>query len=50
MRVCSVREMRAMDRYAIENLAIPEEILMENAGLASAAVLNREIGISGKRY
>jgi len=49
MRVCSVREMRAMDRYAIENLAIPEEILMENAGLASAAVLNREIGISGKK-
>ncbi|OPY90229.1 MAG: Bifunctional NAD(P)H-hydrate repair enzyme Nnr [Syntrophus sp. PtaU1.Bin208] len=50
MRVCSVREMRAMDRYAIENLAIPEEVLMENAGLASTAVLNREIGIPGKRF
>jgi NAD(P)H-hydrate epimerase len=42
--------MRAMDRYAIENLAIPEEILMENAGLASAAVLNRDIGIRGKKF
>jgi NAD(P)H-hydrate epimerase len=42
--------MRAMDRYAIEKLAIPEEILMENAGLASAAVLNREIGIPGRRF
>ncbi len=50
MRVCSVREMRAMDRYAIEHLAIPEEILMENAGLASAAVLNREIGIPGRKF
>jgi ADP-dependent NAD(P)H-hydrate dehydratase / NAD(P)H-hydrate epimerase len=50
MRVCSVREMRALDRYAIDNLAIPEEILMENAGLASAALLQREIGIRGKRF
>jgi len=50
MRVCTVGEMRAMDRYAIENLAIPEEILMENAGLASATVLNRKIGISGRRF
>jgi len=49
MRVCSVQEMRAMDRYAIGNLAIPEEILMENAGLASAVVLSREIGISGRK-
>ncbi|WP_041584583.1 bifunctional ADP-dependent NAD(P)H-hydrate dehydratase/NAD(P)H-hydrate epimerase [Syntrophus aciditrophicus] len=50
MRVCSVQEMRAMDRYAIEHLAIPEEILMENAGLAAAAVLKREIGIPGRKF
>ncbi|MBN1547703.1 MAG: NAD(P)H-hydrate dehydratase [Syntrophaceae bacterium] len=50
MKIARVDEMRAMDRFATEKLGIPEEILMENAGLASAFVLNREIGIRGKTF
>jgi len=49
MKVSSVSEMRAMDRYAIEQLGIPEEVLMENAGFAASAVLAREIGFRNGR-
>jgi hydroxyethylthiazole kinase-like uncharacterized protein yjeF len=49
MKVSSVNEMRAMDRYAVERLGIPEAILMENAGQAAASVLSREIGIRGRK-
>ena len=50
MKVSTVEEMRAMDRYAIEKLGIAEEILMENAGQAAASVLAREIGIRDRRF
>ncbi|PKN60595.1 MAG: bifunctional ADP-dependent NAD(P)H-hydrate dehydratase/NAD(P)H-hydrate epimerase [Deltaproteobacteria bacterium HGW-Deltaproteobacteria-11] len=49
MKVSSVDEMRAMDRYAVEQLGIPEAILMENAGQAAASVLSREIGIRDRK-
>jgi len=49
MKVSSVDEMRAMDRYAVEQLGIPEAILMENAGQAAALVLSREIGIRDRK-
>jgi NAD(P)H-hydrate epimerase len=39
-----------MDRYAIKELGIPEEILMENAGLAAISVLQKEMGIDGKKF
>jgi NAD(P)H-hydrate epimerase len=39
-----------MDRYAIEKLDIPEEILMENAGQASSFVLQKEVGIKGRKF
>lgn len=42
--------MQEMDKYAMEILAISEEILMENAGQAATAVLDREVGIPGKHY
>jgi len=42
--------MRYMDRFAVEKLDIPEEILMENAGQASAFVLEQEVGIKTKKF
>ena len=47
MKIASVAEMRALDRYAVERLSIPEEILMENAGMAVCAVLARELDVKG---
>ncbi|RLB75081.1 MAG: bifunctional ADP-dependent NAD(P)H-hydrate dehydratase/NAD(P)H-hydrate epimerase [Deltaproteobacteria bacterium] len=50
MKVTRVREMRSLDRYAIEKLAIPEEILMENAGEASYFVILDKFGIKNKKF
>jgi ADP-dependent NAD(P)H-hydrate dehydratase / NAD(P)H-hydrate epimerase len=54
MRVTSVAQMREMDGKAIRELGIPEDLLMENAGLAAAAVLvdaarARWGGVRGRR-
>ena len=49
MKVSKVGEMRYMDRFAVEKLDIPEEILMENAGQAAALVLAQEVGIKTKK-
>ncbi|HOG17280.1 MAG TPA: NAD(P)H-hydrate dehydratase [Syntrophales bacterium] len=50
MKIASVEQMRAMDRHAIEKLGVAEEILMEDAGQASAAVLSRKIGLAGGSF
>jgi hydroxyethylthiazole kinase-like uncharacterized protein yjeF len=50
MKVSSVTQMRSLDRYAIEKLAIPEEILMENAGEASYFVILKEFGVAHKKF
>ncbi len=50
MKISTVEQMRAMDRHAIENLGIPDEILMENAGQAVYFVILRELGIKEKRF
>jgi hydroxyethylthiazole kinase-like uncharacterized protein yjeF len=50
MKIATVEEMRAMDRYAIEKLGIAEEILMENAGIAAISVLNNKVGIKGRKF
>jgi hydroxyethylthiazole kinase-like uncharacterized protein yjeF len=50
MKISKISEMRSMDRYAVEKLDIPEEILMENAGQASTYVLAQEIGIKEKKF
>jgi NAD(P)H-hydrate epimerase len=42
--------MRALDRRAIEEFGIVEELLMENAGQAVYFVILREFGIQGKRF
>ena len=49
MKVASVAEMRSLDRRAVEELSIPEIILMENAGLASCFFLSQEVGIEGQK-
>ncbi len=50
MKVSRVREMRALDRTAIEQFGIVEELLMENAGQAVYFVLLNEFGIQGRRF
>ena len=50
MKLATVEQMRGMDRYAIEKLGIAEDILMENAALASVALLRQEIGIRDKKF
>jgi NAD(P)H-hydrate epimerase len=49
MKLAGVEEMRFMDRYCVETLGIAEEILMENAALASVHLVQKEIGIAGKK-
>ena len=50
MKVTRVSEMRALDRTAIEDFGIAEELLMENAGQAVYFVILKEFGIEGKRF
>jgi len=50
MKVSRVSEMISLDRYAIDELGIPEEILMENAGNASYFVMLKESGIKDKKF
>jgi len=49
MKVSTVEQMRELDARAIEEFAIPDQILMENAGLAAFTVIQRELGSSGLR-
>jgi hydroxyethylthiazole kinase-like uncharacterized protein yjeF len=50
VKVSTVSEMRALDRTAIEQFGIVEDLLMENAGHAVYFVLLSEFGIEGKRF
>ncbi len=50
MKVCSVSRMRELDRQAAAQFGIPEEILMENAGLALGAVIAGDMGVEGRRF
>ncbi len=50
MKIATVDEMRFMDRYAIDKLGIAEEILMENAGLASLQIIKEKIGMVNKKF
>jgi len=50
MKVSCVSEMRALDRTAIENFGIREELLMENAGEATYFVILNEFGVKGRKF
>jgi len=50
MKIASVDEMRLMDRYAIDQLGIAEDILMENAGMASLRVIQDSICLVNKKF
>ena len=50
MKIASVMEMRNMDREAVEQFGIPEQLLMENAGLATCSVIAGEFGIRGNGF
>ena len=44
MKISTVEQMRELDRAAIETYGIKEELLMENAGLASYHVIRKTCG------
>ena len=50
MKVSSVSEMRALDKRAMEEYGIRDELLMENAGEALYFVIMKTFGIHGKRF
>lgn len=50
MKVSRVEEMRNLDRAAVEDFFIAEELLMENAGLAAYHVIMKESCIQGKKF
>ncbi len=50
MKVSRVAEMRSLDRTAVEQFGIAEQVLMENAGQAAGFVLLKQIGIKDKKF
>jgi len=50
MYVSTVQQMRELDRRAIEEYRIPDELLMENAGEAVYYVILRQVGVKGRRF
>lgn len=50
MKISRVTEMREMDKRAIDEYGIPEDILMENAGQAAYFTILKEFGIENKKY
>jgi hydroxyethylthiazole kinase-like uncharacterized protein yjeF len=50
MKISRVEEMRELDRTAVEEFAVAEELLMENAGLAVCSAIEKELGIEGRKF
>ena len=50
MKISNVNEMRNLDRQAIEEYGIAQELLMENAGQAAYFTILKEFGIKNKNF
>ena len=50
MKVSWVSEMRELDKTASEEFGIKEDLLMENAGLATCSVISRVFGIKNRTF
>ncbi len=50
MKISNVEEMRNLDKSAIENFGITQELLMENAGGAVFFTILKEHGIENKKF
>jgi len=50
MKIFNVQGMRELDRRAIEEFGLSQDILMENAGQAVYEVAKTEFGTTGKRF
>ncbi len=50
MKISRVEEMRNLDKRAVEELGVIQELLMENAGQAAYFILLKEFGIRGKKF
>ncbi|MCK5585126.1 NAD(P)H-hydrate epimerase, partial [Candidatus Bipolaricaulota bacterium] len=50
MKVFTVQGMRELDRRAIEEFGLSQDILMENAGQAVYEVAKTKFGTTGKRF
>jgi NAD(P)H-hydrate epimerase len=50
MKVSTVEQMRALDQRAISEYGVPDQILMENAGLATCHHVLDAYGVDGQRF
>jgi NAD(P)H-hydrate epimerase len=50
MKVSRVNEMQHLDKAAMDTYGISEALLMENAGLAVSQVIEKTVGMKGKRF
>jgi ADP-dependent NAD(P)H-hydrate dehydratase / NAD(P)H-hydrate epimerase len=50
MRICSVQEMRTLDRTAMTVYGLTDELLMENAGQSVYSVISRETAVPDHRF
>ncbi|MBU1985786.1 MAG: NAD(P)H-hydrate epimerase [Proteobacteria bacterium] len=50
MKLPFAREMRELDRRAIEEYGIPGMLLMENAGLGTVLMMEKELGLAANHF